>query len=145
MCKESSTPSLLSSTMIDLHSLVSAMFLTQLDMVQPHKCAKVASALAYTFSICYITWEFNVDMIKEHASDLVHKSIMWNLRREGHLSGKTYYHLCSSAGGFPRLYGLPKFHKLDVPLRPIVSFVSLPTYVYFQIPCLRAMTHCWPH
>ena len=28
----------------------------------------------------------------------------------------------------PRLYGLPKIHKCNIPLRPIVSFVSSPTY-----------------
>ena len=44
------------------------------------------------------------------------------------VASKTYYHLRSSAAGVPRLYGLPKVHKPDVPLRPIVSFVSSPTY-----------------
>ena len=28
----------------------------------------------------------------------------------------------------PKLYGLPKNHKLDVPLRPIVSNIGSPTY-----------------
>ena len=28
----------------------------------------------------------------------------------------------------PRLYGLPKIHKEDVPLRPIVSAIGSPTY-----------------
>ena len=28
----------------------------------------------------------------------------------------------------PRFYGLPKIHKVNVPLRPIVSFVNFPTY-----------------
>ena len=55
-------------------------------------------------------------------------SVLLRLRREGRLSGKTYYHLRSSEAGVPRLYGLPKVHKPDVPLRPIVSFVSSPTY-----------------
>ena len=31
-----------------------------------------------------------------------------------------YYH--------PRFFGLPKIHKHDIPLRPIVSFVNTPTY-----------------
>ncbi|GJQ72197.1 hypothetical protein Trydic_g3288 [Trypoxylus dichotomus] len=29
----------------------------------------------------------------------------------------------------PRLYGLPKIHKQDVPLRPIVSAIGAPTYL----------------
>ena len=55
-------------------------------------------------------------------------SVLLRLQREGRLSSKTYYHLRSSAAGVPRLYGLPKVHKPDVPLRPIVSFLSSPTY-----------------
>ncbi|GJQ72696.1 hypothetical protein Trydic_g1353 [Trypoxylus dichotomus] len=29
----------------------------------------------------------------------------------------------------PRLYGLPKIHKQDIPLRPIVSAIGAPTYL----------------
>jgi len=32
----------------------------------------------------------------------------------------------------PRLYGLPKGHKKDIPIRPIVSFLSSPTYKLCQ-------------
>ena len=55
-------------------------------------------------------------------------SVLLDLRRAGHLPGNTYYQLHSSTGQAPRLYSLPKVHKQDVPLQPIVSFVSLPTY-----------------
>ena len=34
----------------------------------------------------------------------------------------------SSKGVIPRFYGLPKVHKVSVPLRPIVSFINSPTY-----------------
>ena len=44
-------------------------------------------------------------------------------------SSKAYYHLRSSAAGGPRLSGLPK----DVPLHPIVSFVSSPTYTLSKL------------
>ena len=54
--------------------------------------------------------------------------VLLRLRRESHLSSKTYYHLRSSAADLPRLFGLPKVHKLDVSYHPIVSFVSSPTY-----------------
>ena len=54
--------------------------------------------------------------------------ILLRLRRESHLSSKTYYHLRSAAADLPRLFGLPKIHKLDVSHHPIVSFVSSPTY-----------------
>ena len=36
--------------------------------------------------------------------------------------------LYSNEGLCPRSYGLLKFHKPGIPLRPIVSFVSSPTY-----------------
>ena len=48
--------------------------------------------------------------------------------RAGSIPERLYYHLRSSAGKVPLLYGLPKIHKPEVPLRPIVSFVNLPTY-----------------
>ena len=44
------------------------------------------------------------------------------------LPSDVYAQLRSSAGRTPLMYGLPKVHKQDVPLRPIVSFVSSPTY-----------------
>ena len=35
----------------------------------------------------------------------------------------------------PRIYGLPEVHKLNVPLRPIVSFVNSPTYSFSKFLC----------
>ena len=69
-------------------------------------------------------------MAKDPTTSLENRmnSVLLKLRREGRLSGKIYYHLRSSAAGVPRLHGLPKVHKPDVPLCPIVSFVSSPTY-----------------
>ena len=69
-------------------------------------------------------------MAKDPTTSLENRmnSVLLRLRREGRLSDKTYYHLRSSAAGVPHLYGLPKVHKPDVLLRPIVSFVSSPMY-----------------
>ena len=53
-------------------------------------------------------------------------SILLDLRQKGRLSEEAYHHLHSSAGSVPRLYGLPKVHKPNTPLRPIVSFISSP-------------------
>ena len=55
-------------------------------------------------------------------------STLMNLKRSGRLPDRVYTHLRSSAGRTPLLYGMPKVHKQDVPLRPIVSFVSSPMY-----------------
>lgn len=51
-------------------------------------------------------------------------SVLWSLRQKNRLSDGTYRRHRSSAGGVPRLYSLPKINKPDVPLQPIVSFVS---------------------
>ena len=39
-----------------------------------------------------------------------------------------YRTLRSSDSVLPRMYGLPKIHKPNVPLRPIVSFIGTATY-----------------
>ena len=44
------------------------------------------------------------------------------------LSQKVHDHLKPSGTICPKFYGLPKIHKLDVPLRPIVAFQGSPTY-----------------
>ena len=54
--------------------------------------------------------------------------ILLKMKREGTIGEKLYRHLHSSDGLPPRFYGLPKTHKNGNPLRPIVSFISSPTY-----------------
>ena len=55
-------------------------------------------------------------------------SSLLKLKTDGELSIVTYNHLRCSSGSIPRIYGLPKIHKQNTPLRPIVSFYSSPTY-----------------
>ena len=62
-------------------------------------------------------------------------SKLFSLRRVDKLSNVLYTRLRSSAGLIPRVYGLPKVHKEGVPLRPIVSFVSSPTYQLSKYLC----------
>ena len=50
------------------------------------------------------------------------------LKKSNIISKATYEKLYSSDGLSPRFYGLPKIHKPEIPLRPIVSFVNSPTY-----------------
>ena len=55
-------------------------------------------------------------------------SMLLSLKQFSRLPDGVYSCLRSSPGSTPQLYGLTKVHKQDVPLRPIVSFVSSPTY-----------------
>ena len=55
-------------------------------------------------------------------------ALLLSLRRSDHLTESQYNQLRCSAGQIPLLYALPKIHKPEVPLRPIVSFTSSPTY-----------------
>ena len=70
-----------------------------------------------------------------------------SLRQKNLLSDGVYRRLRSSAGGVPRLYGLPKIHKPGIPLRPIVSFVLSPTYELSKFlasllsPCVGLTNH----
>ncbi len=41
----------------------------------------------------------------------------------------------------PRLYGLPKIHKQEVPLRPIVSAIGSPTYALSKYLCSLLRPH----
>ena len=50
------------------------------------------------------------------------------LKRKKELSEPVYNELRCSSGEIPRIYGLPKIHKAGNPLRPIVSFLTSPTY-----------------
>ena len=54
--------------------------------------------------------------------------MLFELRRGGSITDQLYYSVRSSDGRAPPLYGLPKVHKPDVPLRPIVAFVHSPSY-----------------
>ena len=50
------------------------------------------------------------------------------LEKKKHLNGYQYKRLRCSAPQSPKLYGLPKLHKPQIPMRPIVSFCGSPTY-----------------
>jgi len=55
-------------------------------------------------------------------------SLLLSLKRENKLSPRMYDILRCTSGSTTLIYGLPKLHTPGVPLRPIVSFCSSPTY-----------------
>ena len=52
-----------------------------------------------------------------------------SLEGRGHMSDKERRYLTPQCSSPPQMYGLPKIHKPDIPLRPIVSAIGSPTYL----------------
>ncbi|BHF64053.1 hypothetical protein SprV_0200705100 [Sparganum proliferum] len=50
------------------------------------------------------------------------------LRANEAITAKDWFHMKPSDSAAARFYGLPKVHKADIPLRPIVSLRGTPTY-----------------
>ena len=48
------------------------------------------------------------------------------------ITSALYNKLSPTGSQLPRIYGLPKIHKPDVPFRPIVSCIGSPTYQLFK-------------
>ena len=53
---------------------------------------------------------------------------VYQLLLDNKIKPDKYYWLHCSKAVMPRFYGLPKIHKVNVPLRPIMSFVNSTTY-----------------
>ena len=50
------------------------------------------------------------------------------MEKDGEITESLYTRLRPSGSQRPRIYGLPKIHKPEVPLRPIVSCIEAPSY-----------------
>ena len=48
-------------------------------------------------------------------------SLLKKIKAEGGISDKLYKKIYPTGAVAPKFYGLPKIHKRDIPLRPIVS------------------------
>ena len=55
-------------------------------------------------------------------------AILKNIKSEGGINDNTYRKLYPTGASTPKYYGLPKVHKKDVPLRPIISRRGAATY-----------------
>ena len=63
-----------------------------------------------------------LNSITKDVNDFVHQLLL-----DDKIKQDKYYWLHCSKAVMPRFYGLPKIHKVNVPLCPIVSFVNFPT------------------
>ena len=86
-----------------------------------------------------------VELACDPTADLESKlnNFLYNLKRTGKIDESTF-HRIRSVGACPgRIYGLPKTHKMGVPLRPIVSCVG--TYSYnlaqYLVELLQPFSH----
>ena len=55
-------------------------------------------------------------------------AFIFDLLKRNCITKQQYYFLRSNDSCAPRLYGLPKVHKKDFPMRPIISFINSPLY-----------------
>ncbi|XP_072041390.1 uncharacterized protein [Amphiura filiformis] len=62
------------------------------------------------------------DPTQQYKTEL--KGILKDLKGESAIDQSLYYKLSPTACDKPKLYGLPKIHKKDAPLRPIVSSIG---------------------
>jgi hypothetical protein len=70
--------------------------------------------------------DFQTDLTQKIEKQV--KSEVTQLRRQHIINESTAKSLTPTGTCIPRLYGLPKVHKENVPLRPILSMVNTPTY-----------------
>ena len=73
-----------------------------------------------------IYWQLKKDLTAAQERGLT--SRLGELKKEGEIPESLYQRLRPSGSQPPRIYGLPKIHKPDVPLRPIVSCIGAPSY-----------------
>jgi len=53
---------------------------------------------------------------------------LWRRAKENKMTSPVYSTLKCNKSVSPKFYGLPKVHKVNIPLRPIDSFIGSPTY-----------------
>ena len=68
----------------------------------------------------------STDPTNRHKNKLI--SLLKSIKAEGGISEKTYKKLYPIGATTPKYYGLPKVHKKDAPLRPIVSSIGSVAY-----------------
>ncbi|OXA46730.1 putative nicotine oxidoreductase [Folsomia candida] len=74
------------------------------------------------------------------------KTLCKNLQKLKHISENEYKSIAPSNTKCPNFYGLPKIHKRNVPLRPIVDFRNSPAYKlsFFLNKILKPITNNFP-
>ena len=68
--------------------------------------------------------------------------ILREWKKEGTISNSVYHKIYATSEDIPKFYGLPKIHKKDSPLRPIVSGIESISYkaAKYLVAILNALT-----
>ena len=70
--------------------------------------------------------EITADPTNKYKNKLI--QLLKNIKSEGGINNTIYKRLYPTGAVPPKYYGLPKIHKADVPLRPIISGRVSATY-----------------
>ena len=70
--------------------------------------------------------EVTTDPATKYKNRLI--NLLRSIKTEGGIDNTTYRRPYPTGAGSPKYYGLPKLHKADVPLRPIISSWGSATY-----------------
>ena len=82
-----------------------------------------------------------VNLLKSVEKEL--NKLLWQLVKEEKITSPVYSTLKCIKGVTPKINGLPKVHKVNLPLRPIVAFIGSPTYnlskflIHVLVPLLK--------
>ena len=68
----------------------------------------------------------NNDPTTRHKNKLI--NLLKTIKTQGGISEALYKKLYPTGAGVPKFYGLPKIHKKETPLRPIVSSIGAVSY-----------------
>jgi len=71
------------------------------------------------------------EVLKRDATPALQRKVnskLLDLKKTDAIDIQRYYRLRCRVPQPPKLYGLPKLHKPNIPMRPIVSFCGSPTY-----------------
>ena len=93
----------------------------------PWAASSAETCCEHKFNSCCLTYK-RLPKDPTPAQERNMNAILLPLTRAVAIPEHLYYHLRSSEGKVPLLYGLPKIHKPGIPPRPTVSFVNSPTY-----------------
>ena len=94
-------------------------------------CTVILDRTDYYQKFLLLKGETTYKAIKQDQTKSIKRRLnafIFDLLKRDRITKQQYYFLRNSDSCAPRLYGLPKVHKKDFPMRPIISFINSPLY-----------------